>query len=275
MKDLLAVVAPTFESRLGSNVDYGIQLARLLGAHFTALIADVEIASPRREVALDSHDRAEPDGPGYVSSDVAATEALIRAAAAQHDVSCCVLSHGNVSLRESLIENAQIRDVVLLEVFESVRYPRKGLVEAVLFNTGRPIVLVPASHEYNALRAAVIAWDGTPASVRALHDALPLLADVDEIVVLTVTGDKDFRLFRSGKDVCRHLARWNIAARAETVEQGQRTVGTTLLNYAREIKAGLLIMGGFGHAKEMEFVFGSATQDILQSRLDVPVLLSH
>ena len=34
-------------------------------------------------------------------------------------------------------------------------------------------------------------------------------------------------------------------------------------------------MGGFGHAREREFLFGSATRDIFQSNLELPVLMSH
>jgi nucleotide-binding universal stress UspA family protein len=39
--------------------------------------------------------------------------------------------------------------------------------------------------------------------------------------------------------------------------------------------AQLLVMGGFGHAREREFIFGSATRDIFQATLTTPVLLSH
>ena len=278
MKDLLAIVGPVFESKLDWSVDYGLDLAHLVGAHFTALIADIEIEPLRRQVAPNGpRSGVEPAGSASAASDIVETAALIKAAAANVDVSCCVLSHesASCSLRETLIENAQVRDLVLLDVCEPLRYPRKGLVEAVLFNTGRPIVLVPANVQCAGIRGALIAWDGTPSAVRALHDALPLLAYARGIVLVTVSGDKDFRHLRSGTEFCRYLARWDLVARAETIERRQRTVGAALLEYAREIDAGLLIMGGFGHAKEREFIYGSATRDIIQSTPDIPVLLSH
>jgi nucleotide-binding universal stress UspA family protein len=278
MKDLLAIVAPVFEPRLDWSIDYGLHLARLVGAHFTALIADIDTEPSRRQLTpYGPHNSAEPIDSTSAASDVVEVAALIRAAATNVDVSCCVQNHDNASrpLRETLIESAQVRDLVLLDVCERLRYPRKGLVEAVLFNTGRPIVLVPANVRCSGVRAALIAWDGTPSSVRALYDSLPLLAHVGDVVIVTVSGDKEFRQLSPGTDLCRYLARWDIVARAETIERGQRTVGVALLEHAREIDAGLLIMGGYGHAKEREFIFGSATRDVFQSSPGIPVLLSH
>jgi nucleotide-binding universal stress UspA family protein len=278
MKDLLAVISPVFEPRLDWSIDYGLHLARLVGAHFTALISDIDTESSRRQVVPNGlrHDAKLVESTA-AASDVGETAALIRAAAARFDVSCCVQNYDNTSrsLRETLIETAQLRDLVLLDVCEPLNYPRKGLVEAVLFNTGRPIVLVPANVRCSGVRTAIIAWDGTPSSVRALHDSLPLLAHVEDVVLVTVSGDKQLRWISREVDFCRYLARWNIVARAETIERDQRTVGTALLEYAQEIDAGFLIMGGYGHAKEREFIFGSATRDIFQSIPDIPVLLSH
>lgn len=206
MKDLLAVVAPVFEPRLDWSIDYGLHLARLVGAHFTALIADIDTEPSRRQLApYGPHNSAEPIDSTSAASDVVEVAALIRTAATNVDLSCCVQNHDNASrpLRETLIESAQVRDLVLLDVCESLRYPRKGHVEAVLFNTGRPIVLVPANVRCSGVRAALIAWDGTPSSVRALHDSLPLLTHVGDVVLATVSGDKEFRQLSPGTDLCR------------------------------------------------------------------------
>ena len=262
MKDLLAVVAPVSGPKLGRSVVYAFHLARLIGAHFTAMIADIDAGS----------------SPGQVTSnDIAETAALIRSAAARADAPCAIMSHDGASspLRETLIGNAQVRDLVVLDVREPLSHPRKGLVEAVLFNTGRPIVLVPAVFGRSSIGTVVIAWDETPSAVRALHDALPLLKHARDVVLISVTDDKEFRAFRSGADLCQYLARWEIVACFEAVERGGRTVGAALLEHARRIDADLLVMGGFGHAREREFIVGSATRDIFQSTLEIPVLLSH
>jgi nucleotide-binding universal stress UspA family protein len=108
-----------------------------------------------------------------------------------------------------------------------------------------------------------------------VHDALPLLRRAREVVVISVTDDKEIRVLNSGTDLCRYLNRWDINARFETATRGSVAIGVALLDHAHRIKADLLVMGGFGHPLERQIMFGSATQDILRSALKLPVLLSH
>ena len=145
----------------------------------------------------------------------------------------------------------------------------------VLFGSGHPIILVPPSVHTPAAERALVAWDGTRSAVRSLHDALPILTHAREVVVVTVTDDKELRAVRSGDKVCRYLSRWGVQARFELLQRGSRNVGDVLLGRAAEIEAALVVMGGFGHAREREFLFGSATRDIFQSTLQTAVLLSH
>jgi nucleotide-binding universal stress UspA family protein len=174
-----------------------------------------------------------------------------------------------------LIDSAQVRDVVIFDVSGSLRHPRQGLVEAVLFGSGRPIILAPAGVHVPSAERAVVAWDGTRSAARALHDALPLLTHAREVVVTTVADDKELRALRSGDEVCRYLGRWGVQGSFELLQRDSRNVGDVLLGHAAEIEAGLLVMGGFAHAREREFLFGSATRDIFRSTLETAVLLSH
>jgi nucleotide-binding universal stress UspA family protein len=90
-----------------------------------------------------------------------------------------------------------------------------------------------------------------------------------------VIDDKEFRDAVSGEDLCRYLRRSDIDARFESARRGSVNVGAALLTCARRIEADLLVMGGFGHAFERELMFGSATREIFQSAIDLPILLSH
>jgi nucleotide-binding universal stress UspA family protein len=181
----------------------------------------------------------------------------------------------SADLREILIDTAQLRDIVIIDVRGPLRHPRQPLVEGVLFGSGRPIILVPPSVHTPAAERILVAWDGTPSAARSLHDALPILAHAREVVVVTVADDKELRGARSGDEVCRYLYRWGVQGRFEQLRRGSRNVGDVLLGRAAEIEAALVVMGGFGHAREREFLFGSATRDIFQSTLKTAVLLSH
>jgi len=47
-----------------------------------------------------------------------------------------------------------------------------------------------------------------------------------------------------------------------------------LLALAEQKEAGLIVMGGYGHARIREMVLGGVTREILE-RMDVPVLMAH
>jgi nucleotide-binding universal stress UspA family protein len=178
-------------------------------------------------------------------------------------------------LREIVTSSAQVRDLSILGVHGPLTYPRQGLVEAVLFGSGRPVLLVPPGAPAFSGRMVVVGWDATRSATRALHDALPLLTKAQKAVVISLSDDKVFRLPKSGPEVCRYLERWGIDASFDAPKRKQDKIGHELLLHAKRLEADLLVMGGFGHAREREFLFGSATRDIFQSHLELPVLMSH
>jgi len=276
MKELLAVVSPALDDSLGSAARYALSLAGHMAAHVTILVAEIEadIVAPMVEpdnmqgygVAADPPTKAER---------VALTIELARNAAKLANAACTVLDGRSPYFRDSLIDRAQLHDCAIIEVQGPLRYPRRGLVEGVLFGSGRPLILTHANASPPVKRRVVLAWDGTPAAARALHDAIPLLVQTQEVIVVSVTGDKEFTASESGPHVCRYLRRWDVTSRFDLIERGGRNVGDALLDQARQMQAGLLVMGGFGHPREREFLFGSATRDIFQSNFDIAVLLSH
>jgi len=275
MKDVLAITTLAYADAPGQAGKFAFALAQLTGAHLTALITENE-----PDLGVIKPDLIQ--GEGKIAEQLstkgrlARTIELIQAAARRANVTCTVLEeHRSSALRERLIDSAQVRDVVIFDVSGSLRHPRQGLVEAVLFGSGRPIILAPPGVHAPSAERAVVAWDGTRSAARALHDALPLLVHAREVVVTTVAHDKELRAPRSGDEVCRYLGRWGVQASFEILQRDSRNVGDVLLGHAAEIEAGLLVMGGFAHAREREFLFGSATRDIFQSTLETAVLLSH
>ena len=57
----------------------------------------------------------------------------------------------------------------------------------LLFQSGRPLLAIPPQHPCQwPVRHAVVAWQPTREAARALHDALPLLAQAASVDVLMV-----------------------------------------------------------------------------------------
>lgn len=279
VKDLLVhgTVRPSFEQ----GMNFGLTLAAAQRARVTVLLSAVEPRSTRLVAPENLQDAVQGAVEATLEDDAKRIATLIKTKADEQAVPCEVLisdteisAHG-AQAGAQLARYSRVRDLVLMCVYGPLQYPRQGLVEAVLFGTGRPLLLVPAHGSPFSVRTAMVAWDATPAASRALYDAMPLLAMATEVIVVTVLGDKEPHPEESGEEVCRMLARRNISARFDPVREGVGDVGETLIKRAVGAQADLLVMGGFAHPREREFLFGSATRSVFRSGFPLPVLLSR
>ena len=279
MKDLLAIIPSGSGKTLAQPGTYSLSLAARMGSHVTAIIAEIERFNPAAQLEPDNmQGDSRPVTSPALAERLGQTADLVRSEAHRAEVSLTILEHADNSpypLREIVTSSAQVRDLSILGVHGPLTYPRQGLVEAVLFGSGRPVLLVPPGAPAFSGRMVVVGWDATRSATRALHDALPLLTKARKAVVISLSDDKVFRLPESGPEVCRYLERWGIDASFDAPKRKQDKIGNELLLHAKRLEADLLVMGGFGHAREREFLFGSATRDIFQSHLELPVLMSH
>ncbi len=152
-----------------------------------------------------------------------------------------------------------------------------SLMDGVLFSTGRPVYIVPyIGRRETPVRKAVIAWDGGYKSARAVNDAIPLLQDRGETVVLVVDPDKRKKAHgpKPGADIAAHLQRHGINASVVKQTSGDYGTATTILNFVSDSGADLLVMGAYGQSRLRERTFGGVTRTILD-QMTVPVLMSN
>jgi nucleotide-binding universal stress UspA family protein len=92
--------------------------------------------------------------------------------------------------------------------------------------------------------------------------------------VLTITGGAGRSDDVSGADIAQHLARHGLRVGVERVFSADMDVANTILSYAADVSADVIVMGGYGHSRLREFILGGATRGILTA-MTVPVLMSH
>lgn len=276
MKDVLALLSPIVGDRLSAGAHYALALASAHGAHLSVLIAEIETFNLPPEPDNTQADDISIELPSPTER-LARTAEVVLSAAKLATVPCEILATEGefLSLRERVIYSAQVRDVLITDVYGPLQAPRKDLVDGALFGSGRPIVLVPQNTRKFTADRIVVAWDATRSAVRAVHDALPLLIRARDVTIVSVIDDKMFSAPYSGDVLCRHLARWNVSVLFNTVKRENLNVGMALLAYTQRVEADLLVMGGFAHGFERELMLGSATRDIFHTSLKIPVFLSH
>lgn len=155
------------------------------------------------------------------------------------------------------------------------------VVHGALFDSGRPLLLAGGAME--RLDSVVIAWNGSLSSVRAVAGAMDFITRARTVSILVadegpldamagVLGD---RARPQPQRLVDHLAWHGVQAIIRHVGREGRPVGTALAEAARELNAGLLVMGGYGHSRMREVVLGGATRHMLTHPIDCAVLLAH
>jgi nucleotide-binding universal stress UspA family protein len=145
-------------------------------------------------------------------------------------------------------------------------------LEALLLETGRPLLIPSASTPKVAMADRIaIAWKPTPQAARAVAFAMPFLARAKEIVVMTAEEEEGRR--DEADRLVRSLAWHGLNAVAQNIKPDAGGAARTLLAAAADC-AGLLVMGGYGHSRVREWVFGGFTQQMLVEA-PVPVLMAH
>jgi nucleotide-binding universal stress UspA family protein len=149
------------------------------------------------------------------------------------------------------------------------------IVEAALFDSGRPVLIVPYIQRTGLrLERVLVGWDGSRTAARAVADAMPLLvrARATEIVIVAGEAAKSDEI--PGADIAHHLARHGVKAEVNRIISVDTDVANTILSHAADVSADFLVMGGYGHSRLREFVLGGATRGILSS-MTIPTLMSH
>lgn len=259
-------------ARAQARIDLALTLARRFGASLTGLFSESPLLGPaivgRRNPADMSRARAEARaafeakaGPAGVATQWWEVEGSEYAEVVGWTVVAC-----------------RYADLVIFgQHDEASMLVPNDLVEQVLLDGGRPMLLVPAVGSYPDVgKRVVVAWTGSRDSARALNDALPLMQGADDVTVVafqhpsTTTAGPAPHL-----DIVAHLRAHGITARYEKAIVDDFGMVDHVLNRAADWSADLTVVGGYGSSRGFPYLPRSTTtRDLLRS-MTTPLLLSH
>jgi nucleotide-binding universal stress UspA family protein len=154
---------------------------------------------------------------------------------------------------------------------------RHDLVEGVLFNSGRPALIVPPGWAGASIGARpILAWDASREATRALSESYDLIDEAASILVITI--DAKAKVFGHGEspgaNIAAHLARRGAKVEVRNIDGEGRSYAAAVLEQAAAFDADLIIMGGYAQARIRQYMFGGTTRDMLE-KAGVPLLMAH
>ncbi|MBV8397856.1 MAG: universal stress protein [Acetobacteraceae bacterium] len=173
--------------------------------------------------------------------------------------------------------HARFADLVILghvDPDDPATQVAKGSVEQVLFSAGRPVLVIPYTRPFDTVgESVIIGWKTSREAARAVNDAIPILKTARSVTVLAVNAEPGFRAGEpAAAEVARHLGRHGINTAVVHRTVAPALEPDALLDYAAEMRADLLVVGGYGRLTQS--IMGGVTRVLLE-RMRLPVLLSH
>lgn len=169
--------------------------------------------------------------------------------------------------------NAMHADITIMQ--SPANMHEDAAFEGALFRSGRPVLVAPATWKGGTIgKRIIVAWKPKREAARAIADAAAFLDEADRVTVVTVDAAADADGAAAGRDICANLARKGVAVELRNVDGMGQPAETALINEARALEADLIVMGGYGHSRLREFVFGGVTRALSRTS-PIPVLLSH
>jgi nucleotide-binding universal stress UspA family protein len=254
-------------------LETGLSLARASNGHLSC----IHVTSMEAYVAFDGF------GGVFVMNDIITAldeqermlEETVKAKLAKEDVSWDY-EQITGSIPSTIIRHAALSDVVITgreQRGPSAKGDSLWLLGELIHRSRSPL-LIPGTGTptYDPTGPILIAWNGSYEAANAVRAAVPLLALASRVRVVRI-DESDEGPFRSVR-LMEFLSRHQIHADLHIEPVGESSAAPILIDHAERMQAQTIVMGGYGHSRFGEYLFGGVTRNLLH---DCPtaILVAH
>jgi nucleotide-binding universal stress UspA family protein len=275
MKDIIVSLSPGASRDVAA--DYAVSIAETWGAHVAGVAFAYDPVLPASimgGISADVFDVQRQENEKVAKAAVEAFEtAAKRAGVSAESRMLTATIAGAADMFASMARRFDL--AVVPQVTPDTIAPDELLMEAALFESGRPMVIVPYIQKAPLnLDRVICCWDGSRTAARAIGDAMPFLRKSKAVDLVIVGKGKMNEKELTAADMGAHLARHGLKVDVKRIPAADVDVANVVLSYAADSGSEFIVMGGYGHSRLREYILGGATRGILGS-MTVPVLMSH
>lgn len=262
-----------------SEIDRAAAICGKLGAHLSLLvlgIAPPPPASPYGVVSNDVWAGEIREGQDEVQARAAAVEERLAAGPVPFSVEGQYIDRGTVATLAARF--ARYSDVTLITPqrpgYESMQ---SWVMNGALFESGRPVLLLPKGQtRFPEVGKLMIAWDASVEASKAVQASIGLMQAAGEVHAVLIDPVPSFEGHgpEPGADLATYLGRHGIETTVHRLPREGRGTGEMLRRTAGDLGADLIVMGGFGHSRLRQRIFGGTTTSMMKET-EVAVLMAH
>ena len=175
---------------------------------------------------------------------------------------------------ELIAHKARLADLTI------VPHPQAGedvaaadALHAVLFDSGRPVLLAPVRLPDTIGKRVAIAWNGTANAASALASVMPFVRQAEAVRILV--SDDYRRPGPSGAEVAEYISHHGVTADVVQFYPRRGVTGAGLLAAAGDFGADLMSMGAYSTASRLrQLILGGITRHVLENA-QISVLMNR
>lgn len=247
------------------------------GGHRAGHLSCLQVTPPNTFVGFEAF------GGEYVMADLitqlqeqeAALRSRIEARLTKEDVAWSY-EHRSMLSSTALVDAGALADLIVVGRSahrQSGPYRPASILGPILQSSRTPLLICPNElAQFDPLRVAVVAWNGSFEAANALRAALPLLSQASGVFIVSVDDDRHYDFPQL--DAAEYLSRHGIKADLVSESRGTLSVEGRIVATAHELDAAYLVTGAYGHSRAREFLFGGVTRSLLEE-CPLPLIMTR
>jgi nucleotide-binding universal stress UspA family protein len=168
----------------------------------------------------------------------------------------------------------RVFDLIVVEQPEKLASIAEATLEDALFESGRPVMMVPKRSLPTLGEVVAIAWNGSTETAVTVAMGMPFLKQARKVVVVTVGPQHMPEPGPEGEELARTLEQHGMDVSVRTAYGRQKAQGESFLKEAMAAGADLLLKGAYTQSRIRQMIFGGGTRHIIMEA-QLPVLMAR
>jgi nucleotide-binding universal stress UspA family protein len=170
--------------------------------------------------------------------------------------------------------SGRVYDLILVEQPEKLASIAEATLEDALFESGRPVMMVPKVSLPTLGDIVAIAWNGSTETATTVAVNMPFLKLAKEVIIVGVGPQHMPEPGPTGDELARTLERHGLKVSLRTAFGRQKPQGESFLQEAMAAGADLMLKGAYTQSRIRQMIFGGATRHIIMES-KIPVVMSR
>ena len=168
----------------------------------------------------------------------------------------------------------RVYDLIIVEQPEKLASIAEATLEDALFESGRPVLMVPKRTPPTLGEVVAIAWNGSTETAVAVAMGMPFLKQAKHVVVVAVGPLHMPEPGPEGEERARTREQHGIDVSLRTAYGRHKAQGESFLKEAMDAGADLLLKGAYTQSRIRQMIFGGGTRHIIMES-KIPVLMAR